>query len=205
MCFTCTLHVFYMRFTCTLHALYIHFTCALHALYMHFAVEPIDPRNYTARLVMHKPHKYLERFISHWCENSPCVESLSIPDEEMPKWNKEDEDSNGKKVVKTKLAQHRFLPCLCRVWANKSLDFCISQNKWPVLLTLPSGEEADMVKPFTIAFWVCYCNYMGGPGLLSDSCQKVLKYLLINPPKVVAGNSHLIYMQVTCNPHVICI
>ena len=92
-----------------------------------------------------------------------------------------------------KLAAHRFLPDLCRTYANKSFDFCISQNLLPVIYE-PNDEEVeeeiDMVKVFSSAFWCYYCNLATDEAPIdSDECQMV----------TIPCDSHATYMLITCN------
>ena len=132
----------------------------------------IQPQDLTARAVMHFPDLYLPMFVEYWCdeENSPCVQGVSIPLESLQIWRK------GKSKKAVKLAQHRFLPGICRMYGNKAFDFCISKNLIPVVFDAPDDESLmiDMVKPFTCAFWCCYCNLMEDePSIESDDCQLV--------------------------------
>ena len=134
----------------------------------------IDPEDLTFRAVMHHPRKYLQRFIKHWCEElQHDVEGMTLTVETLQQkgWRK-------KGVLKnvSKLAHHRFLPGLCRTHANKSFDFCVSMNLLPVIYSSASDpdESVDMVKPFIVAFWCCYCNLSPDePPIQSEECQMV--------------------------------
>ena len=134
----------------------------------------IKPEDLTARAVMHNPDEYLKVFITHWSDddNSPCVDGKILAVESLQYWK---DESNSKNVKK--LAEHRFLPGLCRTYANNSFDFCMSRGMVPVLFDSPHDPEktVDMVRPFTTAFWCCYCNMKEDEsGLESDECQTVI-------------------------------
>ena len=84
-------------------------------------------------------------------------------------------------------------------------------------------ETVDMVRPFTIAWWVCYCNQKEDePGLESDECQEVgnLKSHMWTHLQFTCEthtihmrntynshaktyNSHVRHMQVTCDTHLV--
>ena len=81
---------------------------------------------------MHNPGKYLHSFVRYWSDdaNSPSVEGVTITNESLQLWKKE----TNRKSVK-KLAAHRFLPGLCRTYANNSFDFCMNTHiarSWPL-------------------------------------------------------------------------
>ena len=137
----------------------------------------IDPEDLTFRAVMHNPRKYLQHFIKHWCEGcedlQDGVEGMTLTVETLQQkgWRKKGAMKNV-----SKLAHHRFLPGLCRTHANKSFDFCVSMNLLPVIYSSSSDpdESVDMVKPFTVAFWCCYCNLSPDePPIQSEECQMV--------------------------------
>ena len=158
----------------------------------------VKAQNLTARAVMQDPHRYLTIFISYWCkdENSPCVEGETIPLKSLQLWRK------GRKKKVAQLAEHRFLPGISRTNGNKSFDFCISMNLIPVTFDSPDDPEEtiDMVKPFTCAFWCCYCNLMADePAIESDDCQLVSSN--VNRMQNTC-DSQLIHMCNTCILHV---
>ena len=145
--------------------------------------DPVDeycPKTISPYMVVDEPDKFLEVF----CE---CWEGVVVKDfgrlntvdaSQVMFWIDKHRERRGHTKQKPRKG-HRFLPGLCKTWANASADFCISCNMWCVIFRMPNGDEADMVVYFIIAFWVKYCSLMVGlPGLQSDSCQMVLKYLL---------------------------
>ena len=215
----------HMQFTCNTDIIHIHFACnshQSHVMRMRFtfishvipiihmrcacaeAKKPtdekvcdIDPEFLNARIVMHDPDKYLSTFIEYWSQpdNMPCVDGSNMTVESMRQWQK---DGHSKQV--RKLAAHRFLPGLCRTYSNNSLDFCLSMGLLPVIFDSPDDpdETVDMVRPFTIAFWVCYCNHKEDEeGLEADNCQKVAN------SQVSHVNQHTIHMRTTCESHAI--
>ena len=190
---SCVLHEIHVRLTCSSNLNYMSVTCALHVT----ATPEIAPEDLTFRAVMHQPRKYLQPFVTYWCddERSTCTEGVVLTIETLRKtgWQK----AGAAKNV-AKLAAHRFLPGLCRTHANKSFDFCISQNLLPVIYA-PNDEEVeeeiDMVKVFCSAFWCCYCNLATDEAPIdSDECQMV----------TIPCDSHATYMLITCNLHVNC-
>ena len=81
--------------------------------------------------------------------------------------------------------QHRY--------TNKSIDFAISHNEWPVRF-LVRGEKTELVTRFTLFFWIRYISLMKTQPLPQSAiAQKVLKYALVHPELVVKTWRNRIY------------
>ena len=107
-----------------------------------------------------------------------------------------------------KLAQHRFLPGLCRTYTNKALDFCISMNMLPVIFENESGDEVNRVILFVCAFWCCYSYFREDhTGLESDesqlvrawcTCSTIIGCVLHATCTCVVVELHVYCMQIAC-------
>ena len=79
------------------------------------------------------------------------------------------------KHKKDKTKPHRFLQGLKASWVNASIDFVISQNKWPVLFDDRHGHAVDLRNEFVLVFWVSYVRYMVSGTSLISPCATLTK------------------------------
>lgn len=132
-----------------------------------------------ARILVANPKKYLKQFREYWGKNLPDLSEGRVPKPERLQFWRNMKCCAG-------LHAHGDLPGLCRKWVHIAFDFAISQNQWPIvcyreeLCEQEEGGEVeklvpyDMVVPFTLTAWACYCAQMNGsPAFTSKACQKV--------------------------------
>ena len=43
---------------------------------------------------------------------------------------------------------------------NSSVDFVVSQNRWPVIFEDGEGRVVDLIDEFVLIFWVSYVRHM---------------------------------------------
>ena len=66
-------------------------------------------------------------------------------------------------------------------YVNQSVDFSISLNKWPVCFRDSDGVLINLVDGCIVATWLNYITHLRGhPMPESNSCQRLLKYMLLN-------------------------
>ena len=98
-------------------------------------------------------NQLVDRHVDYWLNHLPDLSDLPvIQHTQLQFWLKQ------KKRDKTKA--HRFLKGLKASWTNASVDFAISQNKWPVIFTDAEGDTVDLVDEFVLIFWVSYARHM---------------------------------------------
>ena len=78
-------------------------------------------------------------------------------------------------------------------YTNRSIDFAISHNEWPVRFSI-GEEKTELVTRFSLFFWVKYISLMKTQPLPQSAiAQKVLKYILVHPELVVKTWRNRIY------------
>ena len=65
-----------------------------------------------------------------------------------------------KQKRKDRTKAHRNLKGLKAAWTNASMDFVISNNRWPVVFEDNDGRVVDLVDEFILIFWVSYVRHM---------------------------------------------
>ena len=97
--------------------------------------------------------KLLDEHIDYWLSHMPDLTDLPvIRHNQLQFWMKQKQKNNTK--------AHRSLKGLKASWTNASVDFAISQNKWPVMFENLVGEMVDLVDEFVLTFWVSYVRHM---------------------------------------------
>ena len=97
--------------------------------------------------------KLLDLHVEYWLNNMPDMSDLpTIKHSQLQFWMKQ------KKKDRTKA--HRYLKGLKASWTNASVDFVVSQNKWPVIFEDQDGDVVDLVDEFVLIFWVSYVRHM---------------------------------------------
>ena len=103
----------------------------------------------------------------YWLENLPDMTDLAvIRHDQLQFWTKQ------KRKDKTKA--HTSLKGLKASWTNASIDFCISQNKWPVIFEDENGQVVDLSDEFVLVFWVSYVRHMVLACMLLSNTYKTL-------------------------------
>ena len=97
--------------------------------------------------------EYLEKHIDHWLDNLPDLSDMpNIRHESLRFW--------ARQKKKDRKKPHKLLKGLCAKWLNASLDYGISQNKWPVVFQSSENKTIDLVDEFIVVVWVSYVRYM---------------------------------------------
>ena len=111
------------------------------------AIEDMLPRRICERAEL------LDEHVEYWLKNMPDMSDLAVIQHgQLQFWTKQ------KKKDRTK--SHRWLKGLKASWTNASVDFVISQNKWPVIFTNRDGHVVDLVDEVVLIFWVSYVRHM---------------------------------------------
>ena len=91
--------------------------------------------------------------VNYWLNHLPDMTDLPvIRHTDLQFWMKQ------KKTDRTKA--HRNLKGLKAAWVNASVDFVVSQNRWPVIFEDADGGVVDLVDEFALIFWVSYVRHM---------------------------------------------
>jgi len=113
-------------------------------------VVPIE--NILPRRICQDP-KLIDEHVAYWLNHMPDMTDLpTIDHKQLQFWMKQ------KKKDRTKA--HRKLQGLKASWTNASIDFVISQNRWPVVFEDDEGRIVDLVEEFVLIFWVSYVRHM---------------------------------------------
>lgn len=108
---------------------------------------------WTPRLVVDGTVKHLELFIKAWLMSLPDISDLPhITPDMLSFWKK--------RRPKTRAAPQTMFKGLCAAWYNKSVDFAIGHNKWPVQFRDRDGTLTDLVPEFACTLWLRYCSQM---------------------------------------------
>ena len=95
----------------------------------------------------------IDKHVEYWLDHMPDMSDLPVVRHgDLQFWTKQ------KRKDRTKA--HRFLKGLKASWTNASVDFVISQNKWPVIFTNTDGKVVDLVDEVVLIFWVSYVRHM---------------------------------------------
>ena len=104
------------------------------------------------RQICLKP-ELIDAHVNYWLNHMPDLTDLPcIRHTDLQFWMKQ------KKCDRTKA--HRNLKGLKAAWVNASVDFVISQNRWPVIFEDGDGGMVDLVDEFALIFWVSYVRHM---------------------------------------------
>ena len=189
-----------MKLTCNTHATHMQHTCNtqnnLHATRMQHAC---NAQNLHATHMQHTCNTHathMQRKTLHATRMQHACNAQNLHATRM------------QRSTVAKLAQHRFLPGLCRTYTNKALDFCISMNMLPVIFENESGDEVNRVIPFVCAFWCCYSYFREDhTGLESDesqlvrawcTCSTIIGCVLHATCTCVVVELHVYCMQIAC-------
>ena len=97
--------------------------------------------------------KLIDKHVTHWLNHLPDMTDLPvIQHAQLQFWMKQ------KKKDRTKA--HRSLKGLKASWVNSSVDFVVSQNRWPVIFEDGEGRVVDLIDEFVLIFWVSYVRHM---------------------------------------------
>ena len=95
----------------------------------------------------------IDKHVEYWLDHMPDMSDLPVVRHgDLQFWTKQKRKDNTK--------AHRFLKGLKASWTNASVDFVISQNKWPVIFTNTDGKVVDLVDEVVLIFWVSYVRHM---------------------------------------------
>ena len=95
----------------------------------------------------------IDQHVNYWLNHMPDMTDLVvIRHSDLQFWMKQ------KKTDRTKA--HTKLKGLKAAWVNASVDFVISQNRWPVIFEDDDGRIVDLVDEFVLLFWVSYVRHM---------------------------------------------
>jgi hypothetical protein len=145
------------------------------------------------REVVRKGTIAIEQFIDNAVENLPDIsERPEIALKATRFWMMDDKgDINPKKRFPK---PHSRLPGLRGQHVNASIDFAIALNKWPVAFKDDDDTTINLVSECICAVWLDYiAKLKGHPLPESNSCQLVLKYMLLNQEQFVKAYHDRMY------------
>ena len=145
------------------------------------------------RVLLQRGTILMEKFIAHWVDNLPDIsERPDIPLKSTRFWMMDDKGVINPKKRWPK--PHSRLAGLRGQYLNSALDFSISLNKWPVSFKDDEGCTVKLVGECTCAVWLHYISKLKGhPMPESNSCQLILKYMLLNQDEFVKAYHDRMY------------
>ena len=157
-------------------------------IYVVADVTQLEPRE-----LLRKGTVVIEQFIEHWVDNLPDIsERPDISLKSTRFWMMDDKGVIDPKKRWPK--PHSRLPGLRGQHLNSALDFSIALNKWPVAFKDDEGTTVNLVPECICTVWLDYiAKLKGHPMPESNSCQLILKYLLLNQDAFVKSYHDRMY------------
>ena len=163
------------------------------AIFTTIANTAVDVTQMEPRVVLRKGRLIILKFVDHHVDNLPDIsERPVIPLKATRFWMMDDKgviDPN-----KRHRKPHSRLPGMSGQATNKAIDFAISLNGWPVTFKDDDDVTINLVDRCIIMVWLSYIGQLKGhPMAESNSCQLILKYMLLNRDALVKAYHDRMY------------